>query len=245
MRLLTLIAKNNPCYKAGKKMKAVKGLMLHSTGANNPKLSRYVGPDDGLLGKNPNNNHWNQAGMTKCVHGFIGKLKDGSIATYRTLPWDHRGWHGGGKSNDTHIGIEICEDDLKDPKYFKLVYQEAVEVFAHLAKLYKLDPMKHIIDHSEGYKLGIASNHGDVMHWFPKYGKSMDTFRKDVKAQMEPKKKEVVTPAPVTTPKGKTIAQLADEVLAGLHGSGRERKLSLGDKYDAVQREINKRMSRK
>jgi hypothetical protein len=39
-----------------------------------------------------------------------------------------------------------------------------------------------VIDHSEGYDLGIASNHGDVAHWFPKYGKSMDTFRADVKA---------------------------------------------------------------
>lgn len=27
---------------------------------------------------------------------------------------------------------------------------------------------KDIISHSEGYELGIASNHGDVMHWFPK-----------------------------------------------------------------------------
>ena len=32
-----------------------------------------------------------------------------------------------------------------------------------------------------GYKQGIASNHGDVMHWFPKHGKSMDTFRAAVK----------------------------------------------------------------
>ena len=41
---------------------------------------------------------------------------------------------------------------------------------------------KVCICHSEGYKRGIASNHGDVMHWFPKHGKSMDTFRADVKA---------------------------------------------------------------
>jgi len=44
---------------------------------------------------------------------------------------------------------------------------------------------KNIICHSEGYKQGVASNHGDVMHWFPKHGKSMDTFRKDVKALLE------------------------------------------------------------
>lgn len=41
-----------------------------------------------------------------------------------------------------------------------------------------------LICHSEGCTLGIASNHADVMHWFPKHGKSMDTFRADVKKAM-------------------------------------------------------------
>lgn len=31
-------------------------------------------------------------------------------------------------------------------------------------------------------KRGIASNHKDPGHWFPRFGKSMDTFRRDVKA---------------------------------------------------------------
>lgn len=51
---------------------------------------------------------------------------------------------------------------------------------ADLCKEYGLDPTTAILCHSEGYKKGIASNHGDVMHWFPKHGKSMDTFRADV-----------------------------------------------------------------
>ena len=73
------------------------GVMVHSTGANNPNLKRYVGPDDGLLGVNQYGNHWNTAtpgGSQVCVHAFIGKLKDGSIATYQTLPWNMQGWHG-------------------------------------------------------------------------------------------------------------------------------------------------------
>lgn len=41
---------------------------------------------------------------------------------------------------------------------------------------------RDIICHSEGHTLGIASNHGDVMHWFPRFEKSMDTFRAEVKA---------------------------------------------------------------
>ena len=60
-----------------------------------------------------------------------------------------------------------------------------------------------IICHSEGAKLGIASNHGDVMHWFPKHGKSMDTFRADVKDLLgqatDPKPTEPTAPATPTT----------------------------------------------
>ncbi|KGP75593.1 amidase [Desulfosporosinus sp. Tol-M] len=186
MNLHKLILTNNACYKAGKPI-TPKGIMVHSTGANNPNLKRYVGPDDGLLGKNQYNNHWNQDkpdGRQVCVHGFIGKLADGSIATYQTLPWNHRGWHAGGSANDTHIGFEICEDGLTDASYFSAVYKEAVELCAYLCKQYGLTE-KNIICHSEGAKLGIASNHSDVMHWFPKHGKSMDTFRTEVGKLLE------------------------------------------------------------
>ncbi len=191
MNLNKLILTENACYKAGKKI-TVKGIMVHSTGANNPWLKRYVGPDDGKLGKNQYNNHWNTyhpGGREVCVHGFIGKLADGTVATYQTLPWDHRGWHAGGSANNTHIGFEICEDDLTDGAYFTKVYKEAVELCAYLCRQYGLTE-KNIICHSEGYKQGVASNHGDVMHWFPKHGKSMDTFRAEVKALLTADAKE-------------------------------------------------------
>ena len=181
MKINKLFLTNNDCYKAGKKI-AVKGIMVHSTGANNPWLKRYL-PDDGKIGKNQYGNHWDTArpgGIQVCVHGFIGKLADGSVATYQTLPWNHRGWHAGGKANDTHIGFEICEDGLSDSTYFNAVYKEAVELCAFLCKEYGLTE-KDVICHSEGYKKGIASNHGDVMHWFTRHGKNMDTFRADVK----------------------------------------------------------------
>lgn len=200
MNLRKLIFTNNACYKAGRKI-TVKGIMVHSTGANNPWLKRYVGPDDGLLGKNKYNNHWNRAmDRQVCVHGFIGKLADGTIATYQTLPWNMRGWHGAsgkkGSVNNTHIGFEICEDGLTDPIYFNKVYQEAVELCVYLCKMFNLTE-KDIICHCEGYKMGIASNHSDVMHWFPKHGKSMDTFRADVKVLLN---RSAETPPSIVTP---------------------------------------------
>ena len=186
MKLKTVLATKNECYIAGKKIN-VRGIMVHSTGANNPNLKRYVGPDDGLLGTNQSGNHWNNYrpdGRQVCVHGFIGKLKDGSIATYQTLPWDMRGWHAGGSANDSYIGFEICEDATTDAAYLKKVYKEAVELCAYLCKKFGLDPKKDgvIICHAEGHKRGIASNHGDVLHWWPKHGLNMDTFRSEVVA---------------------------------------------------------------
>lgn len=190
MNLHKQILTNNACYKTGKTI-VPKGIMVHSTGANNPWLKRYVWPDDGLIGKNENNNHWNQdkpGGRQVCVHAFIGKLSDGSIATYQTLPWNYRGWHCAsgkkGSGNSTHISFEICEDNLTDATYFRKVFIEAVELCVYLCKTYGLNE-SNIICHSEGYKLGIASNHADVMHWFPRYDESMESFRASVKAKLQ------------------------------------------------------------
>lgn len=188
MNLHKLIFTKNECYKAGKKI-TPKGIMVHSTGANNPMLNRFVGPDDGLLGENKYGNHWNQPMDRKiCCHAFIGKLADGTVATYQVLPWNHRGWHGAsgskGSCNDTHIGFEICEDGLTNAAYFNQIYREAIELCAMLCEMYNLTE-KDIIDHREGHALGIASNHGDVKHWFSKHGKSMDTFRAEVKQLLE------------------------------------------------------------
>lgn len=192
MNLKECILTNNDCYKAGRTI-IPKGVMVHSTGANNPNLRRYVQPDDGILGVNNNNNDWNRKGTGKCVHAFIGKGADGNVYTYQTLPWNHRGWHAGDDANNTHISFEICEDGLADGEYFAKVYREAAELTAMLCKMYGLDPMEKgvVLCHSEGAKLGIASNHSDVMHWFPRHGKDMDMFRAYVAALMvEPKNTE-------------------------------------------------------
>ena len=55
-----------------------------------------------------------------------------------------------------------------------------MELCVYLCKQYWLTE-KDIIGHYEGYQKGIASNHGDPKNWFPKHGKSMDTFRAEVK----------------------------------------------------------------
>ena len=218
LKLLQCILTESDCYKVKQTIKP-KGVMVHSTGANNPLIRRYVQPVAATpdrtellaqLGANPNGNHWNQTRVyiytdktrtvgrrdyskkldqvlyEPCVHTFIGKLADGSVAAVQTLPWEHRGWHCGvgskGTANDTHISFEMCEDGLTDPVYFQQAYQAAVELTAMLCTRYDLDPLADgvIICHQDGYKRGIASNHGDVYNWFPRHNKNMDDFRADV-----------------------------------------------------------------
>ncbi len=158
------------------------GVMLHSTGANNPTLRRYLGPDDGVIGKNAYGNHWNRPEVTACVHAFIGLDKAGNVRTYQTLPWNYRGWHCAASGNDTHVSIEICEDDLSDEGYCTQCFHQAAGLTAELCRRYGLDPLAEgvVLDHAEGHRAGIASNHSDVGHWLKKFGKTMDGFRQEV-----------------------------------------------------------------
>ena len=229
MRLIKCMLTANDCYKAGRTI-TPKGVMVHSTGANNPLVARYVQPVEGQkdeaqlkaeIGGNRNANDWNNPGLDVCTHAFVGKLADGGVGTVQTLPWNHRGWHAGtgtsgGTANNTHIAFEICEDDLTDEGYFRKVYQEAVELAAMLCKTYNLNPLADgvVICHSEGYQRGVASNHADVMHWFPKFGKSMDTFRADVSKAMTPaqvKPQPPVSGKTYTVVKGDTLSEIAQK----------------------------------
>lgn len=201
MNLLKCFLTANRCYTT-KNVITPKGIMVHSTGAANTMLKRYVQPLDHdvpnaydpdreklleILGTNKYHNDWNRSDLNACVHAFIGKLNDGSLATIQTLPWTHRGWHAGtgtsgGSANDTHISFEICEDDLYDPFYFESTTDVAVELTAMLCKKFNLDPLADgvVICHQEGYLRGVASGHADIVHWWSKFGYTMNDFREEV-----------------------------------------------------------------
>ena len=57
MRLRKQILIHNNCYTVGRTIRPA-GVMVHSTGANNPRVSRYV-PGDSVLGVNTGGNHAN------------------------------------------------------------------------------------------------------------------------------------------------------------------------------------------
>lgn len=185
MKIIENFMTNNDCYKANQKI-SPKGIMVHSTATPGVMAVEWY-------------EKWNKSfrnGETSrqvCVHAF---LDDQGV--YQYLPWDHRGWHAGGSANNTHIGFEICEPTgfayshgstmegynvEENEEYFRNIFNNAVELCVMLCKKFNLTE-EDIITHCEGHKLGIASNHADVMHWFPKHGESMDSLREAVKKEL-------------------------------------------------------------
>jgi N-acetylmuramoyl-L-alanine amidase len=213
MELKTCLLTKNDCYKKAQKIKPDR-IVVHSTGANNTTLKRYVQPDDGLLGKNLYNNHWNKPKVAKCVHALIGRDKNKEVQVYQTLPFDYAAWGVGKGSKGSYnyingkgaIQFEICEDNLKDKAYFERVFNLAIEFCAYLCTKYNIS-VKNIVSHAEAAKKGYASNHGDCDHWLKKHGKDMNWFRSEV----EKKLKASTDKATEETPKvvGKAVNYLA------------------------------------
>ena len=234
---LVCMQTQSTCYKGTGPM-TVKGVLWHSTGANNPTLKRYVQPSDvrpaedtydktkwlEVLGKNQYNNDWNHIDRQAGLNCWIGKLADGTVTTVQTMPWNWKPWGCGsgskGSCNSGWIQFEICEDGLNDKAYFDKVYKEACEITAYLCDMFNIDPkgtvvhngvtVPTILCHYDSHKLGLGSNHGDIDHWFPKFGKSMATARDDV-AEILGNKVSVIEPA-VPSPSAPTNPAPAEEM---------------------------------
>ena len=198
---------NSKCYKNTRQME-VKGVLWHSTGANNPWLWRYVQPTDGSpnydediakIGKNSYGTDWNHQQVDAGLNAWIGKFDDGTVGTVQSMPWDFRPWGCAsgvnGSCNNGYIQFEICEDSLDDKAYAERVFEEACQLTAYLCRIFKLDPdgkvliggvsVPVITCHNDAAKLGLASDHVDINHWFPKIlGKDMADARKRVKEIM-------------------------------------------------------------
>ena len=225
---LVCMQTTSTCYQ-GTRQFTPKGILWHCTGANNPKLSRYVQPSDNaanradmlkILGTNPNHNDWNHKYVSAGLNFWIGKLANGKVAAVQTMPWNYRPWGCGsgarGTLNDTHIQFEMCEDALTDSAYFNACYKEGIEMTAYLCKMYNIDPLgtityngikvPTILCHYDSYHLGCGSNHGDVYNWFKKHNKTMDDVRNDV-AKLLKGESEPVTPSTPVDNKEDTIAK--------------------------------------
>lgn len=91
---MTCMMTQSSCYKGTEKM-TVKGILWHSTGANNPTLKRYVQPDDNAadraellskLGTNANKNDWNHTNVQAGLNAWIGSSRTGVSRRFRLCP---------------------------------------------------------------------------------------------------------------------------------------------------------------
>lgn len=208
MRIIECIHTKNDCYKAAQKMTPA-GIVVHSTGANNKTLKRYVDcPSE--VGKNLNNNHWNMSaaemGRSVCVHAFIGTDINNKVAVAHILPYNYCCWGVGSGTkgsynyNPAYIQFEMCEDSLTDKAYFEEVRDTAIEYCAYLCKEFNLK-VENIVSHKEAHALGYGSNHGDPDNWWKNFGYTMDQLRAAVKAKLNQNSdsKPVETPTVLKT----------------------------------------------
>ena len=162
-------ATKNECYLSHGYLNPAK-LMLHSTATPGVDAQKYSNAY----------NQYRPNGRSVCVHGFI----DWTDTMYQILPWNVQAWHCGGSWNQKAIGIEMCEPaNYADKVTGMKVINNAIEVYAQLCKMFNIDPMT-ILSHEEGHARGVASNHGDPMHWWKYIGYTMDMFRAAVKAKL-------------------------------------------------------------
>ena len=235
---LVCMLTQSACYKGTRTM-SVRGVLWHSTGANNPNLARYVQPSDNaadkaellrILGTNRYKNDINHTTRQMGVNAWIGRLANGEIATVQAMPWNYKPWGCGngdrGSCNDGWIQFEICEDGLSDPDYAMTVFQEACELTAYLCRTFNIDPkgtvrfngatVPTIIDHRGSHLLGLGNNHGDIAHWFPRFGRTMDSARDCVAALLAGESsglEEKENESPMATPTTETKNTLGSRSL--------------------------------
>ena len=188
LNLHTVFQTKNPAYTRQKPANHI-GILVHSTGANNKYVKRYVDAPD-ILGVNQYKNHWNNTEADKCMHAFVGLDINKEPITVQTLPYEYacsgcgKGSKGSYNYNPTaHIQFEICQGSDTDSDYYWLIIQQAEEYCVYLCRLYGWTAA-NITSHVEAHKAGYASNHGDPNSWMKNFGDNMNKFRERVAARL-------------------------------------------------------------
>ena len=96
-------ARNNGVFKTARPMQSGSpaGIIIHSTGANNPNLRRYVNAPE-VCGENPYKNFFDRADSDVCPHAVIGLDKSGEVRAAKLLPWNICCWGCGDGSKGSY-----------------------------------------------------------------------------------------------------------------------------------------------
>lgn len=156
---------NNNCYKQGRKMSNIKGVLVHSTATPGVSAEQF---SKAWNVPKPNNRE-------VCVHAF---LDDKDLV--QILPYSFRSWGCGGKGNDQYIQIELCEhsevyytsnwkyqvselsaDEVKD--YIRKEVDNLVEFIVARFKEFNITEANEdtLTSHYEAHSKGLASDHQD------------------------------------------------------------------------------------
>lgn len=152
---------------------------------------------------------------------------------------DVRCWHAGTKANNESIAIEICVNS--DGAYDKAL-DNAAALVAQLRKKHNI-PWNRVVSH----KFWTGKNCPTIM--LSRSGQ-WDKFIKATDPKGSNKVSTTTTtskPKPAAKPasSSKSVSQMADEIIAGRHGSGhsnRQRSLGVNNAtYQKVRAEVNRR----
>lgn len=151
-------------------------------------------------------------------------------------------WHAGdgqGNGNMKSIGIETCVNSDGD---YKKAVQNCAELVAILMKRHNI-PISRVVQHNywsgKNCPSGMRSGR-DGMTWSKFISLVKEAY--DGTTTVTAPVTETKPTTPTSKPVSKTIDQLADEVIAGKHGTGDARKKALGSQYDAVQNRVNEKL---
>jgi len=168
-------------------------------------------------------------------------LSDGTI--WGQVPEEYRAWTSGSFAADApaitfevqNNGAQINGND-NDPGSWSIseaAYSAVVALLADIAVRYGWGAVS--TGNYQGHRQwkATACPGGNLWSLMPK---TRDFANGYINGTAQP----MATP-PTPPTESKTVWQLADEVLAGLHGSGEARRISLGGKFAEVQAEVNRR----
>jgi hypothetical protein len=176
----------------------------------------------------------------KSVHYII--LSTGELIGQ--VPEEFRAWTSGSFEADANaLTIEVqnsggqVNGDDNDPSSWKIsdaAYNTLINLVADIAKRHNFGAVStnNYIGHRQVYATACPGG-----YLWSKMANTRSAANVILSKGVNTK------PTPATPPvKGKTIWQLADETIAGLHGSGAARQKALGSNYAAVQAEVNRRL---
>lgn len=193
-------ATKNRAYNAAKGIR-VTGCVNHSIGCPQPSVEvMYKLMNSSSVG-------WG-------VNAILGDFDKGEGKIILAMPYNTRPWGCGngryGSWNNSRIQWEVCEpsgftyaggtmigyDVAKNQPFFDRMWKLLVCWNVYIADLLGYD-YTCINDHAESYKYGYGCNHGDLGHWLPKHGKSMDALRAEVAAILNGTEEKDLTEAEV------------------------------------------------